>query len=186
MQPSTTFAKLHAASACVDRYKHLAKALGGITKYGRNKPITLLQILDANGLNDALWALCACDDSDKFARLLACDFAKHVLPIFEREYPDDKRPREAIAVARRYANGQATDNELAVARAAAWDAVGAAVGAAAWAAAWAAAGAAAWAAAWDAAGAAAGAAAWDAARAAEQKWQEQRLRAAIAKAEVPQ
>jgi hypothetical protein len=31
---------------------------------------------------------------------LVCDFAEHVLPIFEAKYPDDDRPRKAIEAAR--------------------------------------------------------------------------------------
>jgi len=31
---------------------------------------------------------------------LACRFAEHVLPIFEKEFPDDDRPRKAIEAAR--------------------------------------------------------------------------------------
>jgi hypothetical protein len=34
----------------------------------------------------------------------ACRMAEAVLPIFEAEYPDDKRPREAINAARAYIN----------------------------------------------------------------------------------
>lgn len=45
-------------------------------------------------------------------RLFAADCAEHVLPIFEKRYPADTRPREAIAVARRFANGEATREEL--------------------------------------------------------------------------
>lgn len=163
----TTFRKLHEAGACTGRYRFLAKALGGVKQYGKNTPITLLQILDINGLDDALWALRACDDAEKFSRLLACDYAEHVLHILEAKYPDDYRPRKAIEVARRYARGEATEEELAAARAAAWDAAWDAADAA-WAAAWAAARAAAWDAAW--------AAVWDTARGAEREWQAQRLR----------
>jgi hypothetical protein len=120
----------------------------------------------------------------RIARLFACDCAERVLKYCD---PDDRRPREAIAAARRYAEGQATQQQLA----AAWDAIGvapwaaagdaaraaagataqAAAGVAAWVAAWAAAGAAARA----AAGATAQAAAWDAAWAAERGWQTNRL-----------
>jgi len=104
--------------------------------------------------------------NDRTARLFAADCAERVLPIYEREHPGDDRPRQAIEVARRCANGDATDDE----RAAAWAAAGAAArtatraaaGAAAWAAAW----NAAWNAARVAAGVAASAAAWDAASAA--------------------
>jgi len=116
--------------------------------------------------------------SDKIKRLWACDMAEDVLPIFEREYPDDMRPRNAIQAGRDYADGKITAAARdaawaaawAAARAAAWGAAGDAAWDAAWAAAgaaaWAAAGAAAWDAAWDAAGAAAWAAARDAAGAA--------------------
>ena len=162
MMPTTRFRLLHDAGACKERYRFLAKALGGIKAYGRDTPITLLQILDINGFDDALWALRACDDAETFSRLLACDYAEHVLPIFETQYPDDDRPRKAIAVSRRHAHGEATDAELSAAGAA---------GAAAWHAAWAAG-----AAAWYAAEAAAEAAARDAAWHAECTWQEARLR----------
>lgn len=54
--------------------------------------------------------------SERAMRLLACDFASHVLPIFEDIYPDDSRPREAIEVARRFANDDATKADLCAAR----------------------------------------------------------------------
>lgn len=124
------------------------------------------------------------------ARLFACDCAERVLPIFERGSCYDMRPRKAIAVARRYANGEASDTELAAVRAAAGDAACEAVCAAAhaaaraaseaarddvWDAVWAASGAAARAAAKDAARAAAWDAVCDAAWDAEQDWQYSRL-----------
>lgn len=93
------------------------------------------------------------------ARLFACDCAEHVLHLFEARYPDDARPRQAIEVARRHANGKATDADLAAAEVAA--------GAAAQDAAWVAAEA--------AAGVAARATAWAAAGAAERQWQAERL-----------
>ena len=107
--------------------------------------------------------------NDKTARLFACDCADAVRHLM------NKRSTDAIDVARRFANGLATQEELAAAEAAARAAAGAAAraaaraatGAAARAAARDAAGDAAWAAAWDAARAAAEAAAWAAARAAQ-------------------
>ena len=68
---------------------------------------------------------------ERTQRLLACDCAEHVLPLWEARFPNDKRPREAIAVARRFARGEATLEELQAAWAAACDT--------AWAATWAAA-----------------------------------------------
>jgi hypothetical protein len=43
---------------------------------------------------------------DTMLRLLAADFAEHVLSIFEEKHPGDLRPREAIAAARAYARGE--------------------------------------------------------------------------------
>ncbi len=70
---------------------------------------------------------------DSIARHFAADCAYRSLSIYEKQYPDDKRPRECIEVVRRYADGQATDEELAAAWDAAWAARDAAR-AAAWAA----------------------------------------------------
>jgi len=100
--------------------------------------------------------------NDRTARLFACDCAEHVVHLAE-----DKRCVTAIKVARKHANGEATDKELAAAWAAARAAAWAAARDAARAAAWAAARAAAWDAARDAARAAA--------RDAERKWQTKRL-----------
>jgi hypothetical protein len=114
---------------------------------------------------------------DRTARLFAADCAEHVLPIVERERPDDDRPRKAIEAARASARGEIDRQELdaawAAARAAGDAARGAARGAAR---------AAAWAAARDAgdaardAGDAARGAARGAARAAAWEWQAERLR----------
>ena len=126
---TTTFARLRRAGACTDRYRHLAKALGGVTAWGKDTPIPLLTILSHNGLQDALWALVAVPEPeiplrDWMVRQFACDCAERVLPILEREYPGDVRPREAIAVAPRYAVGASSEAERAAAESAAWTALG--------------------------------------------------------------
>lgn len=59
-------------------------------------------------------------------RLFACDCAEHLLPYFERLQTLDNRPRTAVEVARRYAVGKASSEELEQANndaeSAAWDA----------------------------------------------------------------
>jgi hypothetical protein len=50
--------------------------------------------------------------NDRSARLFAADCAERVLKHFEDRYPNDKRPREAIEVARRFARGEATREEM--------------------------------------------------------------------------
>ncbi|KKK67882.1 hypothetical protein LCGC14_2949620 [marine sediment metagenome] len=70
-------------------------------------------------------------DATRELRLFGADCAERVLYLFEKQRPNDDRPRKAIEVARRFANGEATDQERAAAWDAAWDAAGNAAGAAA-------------------------------------------------------
>ena len=56
--------------------------------------------------------------NDRTARLFAALCAEHVLPIFEAVDPNDSRPRDAIEVARRFADGDASREEMRVAHAA--------------------------------------------------------------------
>jgi hypothetical protein len=102
---------------------------------------------------EVLWTA----DADVALRLFAADCAESVWHLIPDE-PSKIAATWAIDVARRFAQGEADEEERAAARAAAWDAARAA--------AWDAAGDAARDAAWDAAGDAARDAAWDAARAA--------------------
>ena len=60
-------------------------------------------------------------------REFAADCAERVLHFYEEAYPGDQRPRAAIATARAYARGEATDGELNAAARAAADAADAAV-----------------------------------------------------------
>jgi len=105
--------------------------------YGDTTPISIVTIMDSNGLDDALWCLRAVKGHQREMRLYAVWCARQV-----ERMMTDKRSVDALEVARRHAEGEATDDELT----AAWDA--------AWAAArdtaWDAAGAAAWAATRDA------------------------------------
>ena len=136
-----------------------------------DEPITYEQILDAVGIQDALWCCGVEPKYDNHWRLFAVRCARQIQHLMT-----DKRSLHALDVAEGYVNGLATDEELAAAEAAAWAASGAASSdaaeTAAETAAWAAAEAvdAAWVAAWAASGAAAeaaaGAAAGDATEAA--------------------
>ena len=151
---NTTLNKIQAHDPCADGWAKLLAFLGKTE--ADDEELSLLTILESNGLDDALWALRAVESYDREIRLFACDCAERVMPIYEKECPDDSRVRDCIETARRFAEGGATDGELRAAwdaaADAAWDAARAAR-AAAWAArdaaraaAWAAARAAAWAA----------------------------------------
>jgi len=116
-----------------------------------DEPLSILQILESNGLDDALWCLRAVAGYDKEIRLFAVLCARQVEHLLT-----DQRSKDALVVSEKFANGEATEIELATA------------------------GAAAWAAAWDAARAAARAAG-AAARAAQEK----ELRRILIKLESP-
>jgi hypothetical protein len=57
------------------------------------------------------------DATHQLLALRAADCAARVLPYFEGKYPDDRRPREAIAAGRAWVRGEIT---LSEARAAAY------------------------------------------------------------------
>ena len=166
----TTLNKIRAHSPCKDGWEQLLKHLGK-TK-ADDEPLLITTILDSNGLDDALWCFRAIEGRDKEIRLYAVWCARQVQHLMT-----DARSLAALDVTERYANGEATEEELDAARDAAWAATrDAARGSGAWgaarAAAWGAARDVARGAAWDAARAATRDAALDAARAA----QEARLR----------
>lgn len=72
-----------------------------------DEELSLLTILESNGLNDALWALRCVEGHDKEIRLMTCDFAESVVHLAK-----DERSVNAIKVSRDYANGIATQEEL--------------------------------------------------------------------------
>ncbi len=151
---TTTLNKIREHNPCKNGWNKLLLHLG--KTQADDEPLPLVTILESNGLDDAIWCLRAVYGHDMDIRLYAVACARRA------QHPmKDRRGINALDVAERHANGQATDEELA----AACDAADAAA-MAAWAAAHA---AAAWAA--EAAADAARAAAHAAERDAESKWQ---------------
>jgi hypothetical protein len=121
---TTSFYLLRKHGACQARYRHLAAALGGVKKYGDKARIPLARILEANGLDDTLWALCALPRGRRAEAMIlvtrwACDCAERVLPLYEQQYPDDKRPRRRLEMTRRFLAGAATRKGAEAARPAA-------------------------------------------------------------------
>ena len=182
----TTLNQIRDISPCASGWKKLLAHLG--KTQADDEPLSIITILESNGLDDALWCLRAVTGHDREIRLYAVWCARQVQHLMT-----DKRSIDALDVAERFANGLATDSDLYAAsdaaawaasdaaRAAAWvasDAASDAACSAARAAAWAASDAAsdaAWAA-WVASDAASDAASWaadsaasDAARGAQEK-----------------
>ena len=149
----TTLNKIRSKSPCCKGWEALLKHLG--KKKADDEPVSLKTILESNGIDDALWCLRAVDDIDKDARLYAVWCARQVQHLMK-----DQRSITTIDVAAKFANGEATQDQLDAAFAtgdatgdatdeamvAVWVAVSDAAMAAAWVA-----DAASWAAAWAAA-----------------------------------
>lgn len=112
----TTLQLLKEKNACLKGIETLLESLP--ENFNHAEPISLLHIVESNGLNDALWALRATQEegADRVAKELAIEFAEKALPIFEDRYPDDKRLREAINAARFFLAGDITREQLFEAR----------------------------------------------------------------------
>ena len=124
----TTLNEIREYSPCSAGWAKLLKSLD--KTHADDEPLALEHILDSNGLADALWALRVVKGHDKALRLFACGCARLALPIFEKQYPDDDRPRKAIEAAEAYALGRIGKDGLAKAAADAADAANAAARAA--------------------------------------------------------
>jgi hypothetical protein len=81
-----------------------------------NKILPLETILDSCGFDDALAALGAVKGHNNAVRLFACYCAGKAALFFENRYPRDRRLRDAIGIAERYARGLATKGDLSSAR----------------------------------------------------------------------
>lgn len=137
----TTLRRIRAADPCGMQledgqrvgYLKLRHHLG--KGYGDDTPVDIATIIASNGLGDAMWCLRTVDGHAREMRLYAVWCARLVQHLME-----DPRSVTALEVAERYANGAASDDELAAARDAARyaarDAAGYAALGAAWDAAW--------------------------------------------------
>ena len=121
----TTLNAIRSHSPCVEGWSKLLAFLGK-TK-ADDELLSILTVLESNGLDDALWCLRAVTGHDRDIRLYAVWCARQVQHLMT-----DQRSINALDVAERFANEQTTVGELAAARDAAW----AAARAAAWDAAW--------------------------------------------------
>ena len=109
----TTLNAIRKHEPCADGWEKLLTYLGK-TK-ADDEPLAITTIIDSNGLDDAIWCLQAVEGYDKEIRLYAVWCARQVQHLLT-----DQRSLDALDVAERYANGDATDAELTAARDAAW------------------------------------------------------------------
>jgi hypothetical protein len=123
----TTLNAIRAHGPCATGWAKLLRHLGKTE--ADDEQLSIATVLDSNGLDDALWCLRAVSGCDREIRLFAVWCARQV-----QHMMTDPRSLAALDVAERYAHGNATEDELDAASAAAWAAAWAAASAAAWAA----------------------------------------------------
>lgn len=92
-----------------------------ISEEDRDKEVSILEILNTVGLKDTLWLLRTQKYED--VCLILADIAESVLWIWEKRYPEDKRPRECIEGIRKWEKGEITFGQLQELRDAVLDAV---------------------------------------------------------------
>ena len=106
---TTTLNRIRDHGPCAPGWEKLLSHLGK-TK-ADDEPLGFDVIIKSNGLMDALWCLRAEPSHQKEYRLLAVSYARDVEHLME-----DKRSIKCLDVAERFANGQATAEELEKAR----------------------------------------------------------------------
>ena len=116
---TTTLNHIRAHKPCEPGWKKLLAGLGKTE--ADDEPLAYARIVEINGIDDALWACRAEPQYAREWRLFAVWCARQVEHLMT-----DQRSRDALVVAERHANGEASYKELAAARAAAraaaWDA----------------------------------------------------------------
>ena len=108
----TTLRKIRKMQPCTRGWNKLLRYLGKAE--ADDATLSLLTILESNGLSDALWALCAVEGYAREIRLYAVECARDVQHLMT-----DPRSLAALDVAEQFANGDATEMELTAARVAA-------------------------------------------------------------------
>ncbi|WP_175835760.1 hypothetical protein [Burkholderia multivorans] len=126
---TVTLAALRKAGACYEGYNKLVRSIQGETfsaedaarnshiHFKHDAEIPLVDVLNSNGIDDAHWSLRCVSGADRDIRLFAVWCARQVEHLMQ-----DQRSKDALDVAERFANGEATEEERVAAEAAAWDA----------------------------------------------------------------
>jgi hypothetical protein len=121
-----TLNQIKAHNPCEDGWAEI-QAANHLHGGDYDKPFPLSAALDTNGLSDVLWSLRCLPEHNSLWRKYAVWCARQAQHLMT-----DQRNIDALDVAWRHSDGLATDEELAAASAAAWDAASAAAWPAAW------------------------------------------------------
>jgi hypothetical protein len=112
----TTLSRIREHLPCVNGWKRMLESLGKTT--ADDEPLPFRVILESNGLDDALWCCRTAPEYAREWRLYAVWCARQVQHLMT-----DAACIHALDVAESYANGEATEEELAASRAAARKAI---------------------------------------------------------------
>jgi len=81
--------------------------------FGENEEVTLQVLFDYMNIEDFIRLLCRKSDlTTTQLQTFAVKNASHVLPLYEKQYPNDKTMRECIECTKLYLNKEATIQEL--------------------------------------------------------------------------
>ena len=105
----TTLNQIRSKSPCREGWTKLLTYLNKTA--ADDEPLSIITVLDSNGLDDALWCLQAVKGHDREIRLYAVWCARQVQHLMQ-----DPRSLTSLDVAERYAKGLADEYELSVAR----------------------------------------------------------------------
>ena len=123
MKFEVTLKQLRDADACIEGYNKLVCHLSGKpfdaekethTRFAHKESISILTILESNGLDDALWALRCLENHGRDLRLFAVWCARKV-----EHLSHDERVKNCNDLAEKFANKKSTNEDLAASRAAA-------------------------------------------------------------------
>ena len=97
----TTLNKIRENSLCRNGWEKLLKSLD--KTQADDEPLSLMYVLESNGIEDAIWCL-RCFDYKEYCLFLA-DVAESALSIYKEKYPEDNRVDECIKAIRDYHAG---------------------------------------------------------------------------------
>jgi len=118
--PFTTLNKIKACHPCKEGWQKLLTYLG--KTQADDEPLSFLTILESNGFDDTLWSLRAAPEYNSLWRHFAVDCTESVKHLMK-----DERSLAALEIARKFADGLVTEEELKEAKRRAADAVADAV-----------------------------------------------------------
>ncbi len=134
MEWTTTVRDIHRHEPCEGGFARLLRwAVGydgpdddsdtmynSLTEEQKSTTVTIHGLIEHNTPSDVYWTLRVWPYREYC--LLLADIAEDVLPLFEKDRPDDDRPRKCIDAIRRWHSGDASDEDLSEASRAARDA----------------------------------------------------------------